>query len=321
MTNTLSKNRSAFERLVQKKGADVHWHREIGGNICPCVTPEGFRDPEWHRQNPSAPVCNNDGRLVYTEITRPAGWTTNTTLNTLLDSMIAAQNVGSTTSYPLSDPYIFAAGYELNIDLITGTWTVEGELPVSIVAGPGHENDSADQLIAQFCNFSVVPVGIYDLVADTIILGRRCLLIASKSGTVLDWSNYGINGGTVVPLPSTNAESIWHDASLTIQHGILQDHVVKAFVQPAFFGTRSRSTQFILNAFGELEADDHIGIFPLESNGFEVDFSDWSDSGSDWIDFNGMRFVAITWNRVPAPDNSSVNHHWEVALRRINING
>lgn len=45
-------------------GSDVTYHREEGGTPCPCRTPEGFRDPSWHRAHPSEPVCNEQGFLT-----------------------------------------------------------------------------------------------------------------------------------------------------------------------------------------------------------------------------------------------------------------
>ena len=44
-------------------GAPTTFHREDGGESCPCRTPEGFRDPAWHRANSAAPVCNEQGFL------------------------------------------------------------------------------------------------------------------------------------------------------------------------------------------------------------------------------------------------------------------
>lgn len=49
--------------LIEQMGAPVIFHREDGGASCPCRTPEGFRDPAWHRANPAAPVCNEQGFL------------------------------------------------------------------------------------------------------------------------------------------------------------------------------------------------------------------------------------------------------------------
>lgn len=52
-----------FNALVQAHGSDVIFHRESGGTVCPCLSPEGYRNLKWHRDNPSAPMCNEQGRL------------------------------------------------------------------------------------------------------------------------------------------------------------------------------------------------------------------------------------------------------------------
>jgi len=60
-----------FHQMLLTMGSDITYHREGGGEDCPCRTPEGFRDPAWHVQNPEEPVCNEQGLLnvVVTEFT------------------------------------------------------------------------------------------------------------------------------------------------------------------------------------------------------------------------------------------------------------
>lgn len=53
-----------LDNALLRMGSDVTFHREIGGNPCPCLTYEGFRDPAWHRAHPFDPVCNEQGLLV-----------------------------------------------------------------------------------------------------------------------------------------------------------------------------------------------------------------------------------------------------------------
>jgi hypothetical protein len=60
MTRTISK----FIAVMERMGSDVTFHREDGGVACPCRTPEGFRDPAWHRAHPADPVCNEQGFLT-----------------------------------------------------------------------------------------------------------------------------------------------------------------------------------------------------------------------------------------------------------------
>jgi len=52
-----------FNRLVEVKGSDAIFHREEWTVPCPCRTPEGFRDPQWHLDHPLDPVCNEEGML------------------------------------------------------------------------------------------------------------------------------------------------------------------------------------------------------------------------------------------------------------------
>lgn len=61
-----------FHSILVRMGSDITFHREEGGVACPCRTPEGFRDPAWHRANPPVagipPICNEQGFLaVVTE--------------------------------------------------------------------------------------------------------------------------------------------------------------------------------------------------------------------------------------------------------------
>lgn len=52
-----------FIALVKNQGSDFLYHRDDSQVPCPCLTPEGFRDPEWHLANPSFGECNPSGML------------------------------------------------------------------------------------------------------------------------------------------------------------------------------------------------------------------------------------------------------------------
>jgi hypothetical protein len=60
MTATVPQMLATLEQM----GSDVTYHREGGGTPCPCRSPEGFRDPAWHRAHPLEPVCNEEGFLA-----------------------------------------------------------------------------------------------------------------------------------------------------------------------------------------------------------------------------------------------------------------
>lgn len=55
--------REAFNKLCQSNGSTVGYHRDQSMAECPCLTPEGFRDPIWHLQHPEEPECNSAGML------------------------------------------------------------------------------------------------------------------------------------------------------------------------------------------------------------------------------------------------------------------
>ena len=156
---------SEFQALVNTNGSPVVYHRDDSTVICPCRTRDGFRDPIWHAQNPSEPVCN-------------------------------------------------AAG------MLPGAGTVE------------------------------------------------------------------IN--------------------------------IKGFVHPVQSGAVRRLTsEQIVAMFGEIEADDHIGIFPYEWAGQTLNFYDWGEATEDWLRYNARKFQVVNANLIPDPETGSPFHHWEVGLRLI----
>jgi len=151
-----------FIATLQSMGSTVLYHRESSGDACPCKTPEGFRDPSWHRENPLAPVCNEQGYLAAT--------------------------------------------------------------------------------ITQF--------------------------------------------------------------------------TVKAAIQPVLARSFRRPSERADDLFGDVQTDDHIGIFPYSWSGNVLDFQDWNESGSDYIEYDGRRFTVISSDKIPDIDGDP-NHHYEVGLRLL----
>jgi hypothetical protein len=49
--------------LVNTHGSSTRYRRVDSLTPCPCRTPEGFRDPEWHLLNPLEPLCDENGML------------------------------------------------------------------------------------------------------------------------------------------------------------------------------------------------------------------------------------------------------------------
>lgn len=101
----------------------------------------------------------------------------------------------------------------------------------------------------------------------------------------------------------------------------LIDILVKGFVQPIQSTRATRlSSEYLIQLFGEIEADDHLGIFPLEWAGTALYFHEWSDSGEDFIVYRGRRFFVVNANEIPDPSDG-LPHHWEVGLRLVRDRG
>lgn len=156
-------NVARFNALAMKNGSDVTYHREVGTVPCPCLTPLGYKNLRWHKENPTEPMCNENGYVTVTT----------------------------------------------------------------------------------------------DAVA------------------------------------------------------------VKAFVQPVQAGAvRRLTTEYAQQLFGEVQMDDHLGIFPLSWGGVTLNFHDWSQSGEDYVLYDGRRYVVVSANKIPDPDGGGP-HHWEVGLRLV----
>lgn len=280
-----SRARKAFERLVDRRGADITWHKESLGQLCPCRTRQGFRDPEKHKALAHLLASYN---------------------NTTPGSNLPVPD-GTQFNY-LFIPYLISE--EPGIDGYIG----RGELlTTSSVAG------NTFQFVVQVppaLRKTLSHIDVWRSGGDLLHFERIISLTPQQPDpTVIFWTDQQpYRQLTLVKLSQADVPECNDDAIIPV----IFERKVKGFVQPAFISTRSRSNQILIEQFGEMQADDHIGVFPLQYENYQLDFTDWSDAGSDWIEFNGLRFIAVAWNLLPAPDDASVNHHWEVALRRIN---
>jgi hypothetical protein len=153
-----------FLNLLARRGSDFIFHREDWQVPCPCRTPEGYRDPEWHLANPLAPVCNEEGMLS-----------------------------GDTT-------HISAKGF-------------------------------------------------------------------------------------IQPIQSTRATRL--------------------------------STEFLDAIFGEVQADDHLGILPVNWANQRLEFRDWGGAGEDYVEYHGRRYTVVNANLIPDPSDGNPEHHWELGLRLL----
>lgn len=52
-----------FLRICVQSGSVFTYHKDDSTNPCPCVEPDGSRNPEWHLQHPLETVCNAAGML------------------------------------------------------------------------------------------------------------------------------------------------------------------------------------------------------------------------------------------------------------------
>jgi hypothetical protein len=110
--------------------------------------------------------------------------------------------------------------------------------------------------------------------------------------------------------PMCNEQGMLPDPAATINISI------KGWVQPV---TSARGAKLpdesILALFGQVQADDHIGIFPEAYAGTVLNFYDWSRSGEDYVEYNSRRFFAVNANLIADPQTGNPRHHWEVGLR------
>jgi hypothetical protein len=100
------------------------------------------------------------------------------------------------------------------------------------------------------------------------------------------------------------------------QSGSTTEVSVKGFVQPVQSAAIRRLTaETIQQMFGELQADDHLAILPVQWEGITLNFYDWGRSGEDFLIYNGRPFQVVAANLIPDPDDGNPWHHWEIALR------
>lgn len=137
---------------------------------------------------------------------------------------------------------------------------------------------------------------------------------------------------SMIPCPCLTPEGFrdpeWHIANpsepVCDENGMLPDPAntvdisVRAFVQPAQSTRLTRlSDEYLEQMFGDIQTDDHVGIFPCAWSGSTLDFYDWSQSGQDYILYNNRKFLVVNANLIPDPDDGDPYHHWECALRLI----
>lgn len=136
---------------------------------------------------------------------------------------------------------------------------------------------------------------------------------------------------SVSPCPCLTPEGyrdpIWHltnpgqpqcNAAGMLPSGETADFSVKAFIHPVQAGAvRRLTTEQLAQVFGEVQADDHLGIFPVQWAGNTLNFFDWGLATEDWVLYTGRKFQAVSTNLIPDPADGNPWHHWEIGLRLI----
>ena len=98
-----------------------------------------------------------------------------------------------------------------------------------------------------------------------------------------------------------------------------KDVIVKGFIQPIQSTRATRlNIEVMLETWGDIEADDHLGILPYQWLGVTLNFYEWGRSGEDFVEYNERRYTVINANLIPDPADGNEMHHWEVGLRLIN---
>jgi hypothetical protein len=126
--------------------------------------------------------------------------------------------------------------------------------------------------------------------------------------------------------PEGFRDPLWHDMNpgeaVCNEAGMLSssnDTVnlpVKAFVQPIQSTRATRlQTEYFVQMFGEVQTDDHLGIFPCDWEGWELNFFDWPQVGTSFILYQNRKFIVVNANLIPDPDDGNPKHHWELGLR------
>lgn len=137
---------------------------------------------------------------------------------------------------------------------------------------------------------------------------------------------------SVVPCPCLTPEGyrdpIWHlqhplepvcnEAGMLPQSGTTADFGFKGWVQPVQSGAVRRLTsEQLIQLFGEVQTDDHVGLFPVRWSGRLLNFYDWGPATEDYIVYNGRKYTVVNTNLIAAPDTGDPWHHWEVGLRLV----
>lgn len=257
-----------FIALLNAKGSPVRYRRNSAeARLCPCRTPEGFRDPRFHLelQRYSATLTVEPGAI------NPG---------VVADYALAAADASGTEAFPL-----------IPMDGVFGQ-VAPWRAHITGITFPKRGN--------------VDHYNVYrgDNGGTRAYVGS----ILRTDASFID--NLAVGGAALIDPVICNEAGLIPVSPIDLQ--------VKAFVQPIQSTRATRlNNEILTQLFGEVQADDHLGIFPCSWKNAALNFRDWSQSGDEFIEYDGQRFLVVNSNKIPDPSDGNPNHHWEVGLRLI----
>lgn len=122
--------------------------------------------------------------------------------------------------------------------------------------------------------------------------------------------------------PEGFRDPTWHIANsgepVCNEQGFLTEAVeftIKGSIQPAVTAYR-RPSQRAIDLLGDVQTNDKIAVLPCTWNGRDVDLSDWSEAGEDYLLYDGTRYAIVSYDSLPDVDGDP-RHHWEAGLREL----
>lgn len=296
----------SFVALVTQHGSSVLFHRADSLIPCPCRTPEGFRDPEWHEAHTYTFVGTDTPPPEPNEIYNGG------------DMIAAIDYAEGASATPFTNHQLNAQVFQ-NDPLGSRAYLELGQLTQSNPLLPDYTN--AEQIAWLTATFPTIDpswwVKVY--VATDSGFNHTYWLIDPfyavqqvSVGLVIPPTPIQPHAVPLVEPPMCNEEGMLPDPGNTVEI------TVKAFVQPIQSTRATRlSAEYAAQMFGEVQSDDHLGIFAESWGGVELNFNNWSQAGEDYIEYAGRRFLVVNANLIPDPADGNPRHHWEVALRLI----
>jgi hypothetical protein len=272
-------NIARFNALLSVNGSDAEYHREGAGTPCPCLTSLGYRNLKWHQP---VEVAYEPGDVPFAAVASGGG------------------NVTGSVRYVVG--YRWEIPGHAVFDKLT-TFSAPLITLNEIVSVIFEEFHAAD-----FPPDPVTSIRLYRSLNDGALvqIGQWADIVPPVNENNLP---NVVGPAPVAPPPMCNEQGLIPTVLVSLP--------VKAFIQPVQAGAVRRLTaEYAQQLFGEVEMDDHLGIFPLSWNGVDLDFFSWSMGGEDYVRYDGRRYIVVSGNKIPDPSGGGP-HHWEVGLRLV----